>query len=171
MFFVVPDNGIICLMFPKEDFEAFAYDQLNKDFSFTELHESIGSIIYHIHREKLDDISIATTSYKVLNNIQAIVMPELIRGSVFYVDGFDNVIVNISKELFDEFVGDKQYIISFRQYKIGKLSKHYSDVPEGEALAMFNDAGYLEISMNKANAAGLLGLEYGSLVMVEVFGQ
>jgi len=36
-------------------------------------------------------------------------------------------------------------------------------------LAMFNDAGYLEIGMNRANAAGLLGLQYGSLVMVEVF--
>ena len=171
MFYIVPDNGIICLMFPEEDFEALAYDQLNKDFTFTELHESLGSIIYHIGRDKLSDISVATTSYKVLNNIQAIVMPELIRGSVFYVDGFDNVVVNISKELFHDFVGDKQYIISFRQYKIGALSKHYSDVPEGEVLAMFNDAGYLEISMNKANAAGLLGLEYGSLVMVEVFGQ
>jgi S-adenosylmethionine hydrolase len=49
------------------------------------------------------------------------------------------------------------------------LSKHYSEVPEGEVLAMFNDAGFLEISMNKANAAGLLGLAYGSLVMVETY--
>ena len=96
-------------------------------------------------------------------------MPNLIRGSVFYIDGFHNAVVNITKEVFDELVGDKLYLISFRQYKINLLSKHYSDVPEGEALAMFNDAGYLEIALNKANAAGLLGLEYGSLVMVEVF--
>ena len=81
----------------------------------------------------------------------------------------DNVVVNINKKLFDEFVGDKQFLISFRQHKIGSLSKHYSDVPEGEVLALFNDAGYLEISMNRANAAGLLGLAYGSLVMLEVF--
>jgi S-adenosylmethionine hydrolase len=85
------------------------------------------------------------------------------------VDGFDNVVINISKELFEEFVGNKRFLISFRQYKIDSLSQHYSDVPEGKVLAMFNDAGYLEIVMNRANAAGLLGLQYGSLVMVEVF--
>jgi len=71
--------------------------------------------------------------------------------------------------LFEEFVGNKRFLISFRQYKIDSLSQHNSDVPEGEVLAMFHDAGYLEIGMNRANAAGLLGLQYGRLVMVEVF--
>ncbi|MCB0742194.1 MAG: SAM-dependent chlorinase/fluorinase, partial [Chitinophagaceae bacterium] len=31
-------------------------------------------------------------------------------------------------------------------------------VPEGEKLALFNSAGYLEIAINKGNAAGLFGL-------------
>ena len=169
LFFIVPDNGLICLMFPDEDFEAFAFEHLTKTFTFLELHQSLGTIIQHIIDNQIEAISVKTNSYKVLNNIQAIVMPDLIRGSVFYIDGFDNVVVNINKKLFDEFVGDKQFLISFRQHKIGSLSKHYSDVPEGEVLALFNDAGYLEISMNRANAAGLLGLAYGSLVMLEVF--
>lgn len=168
-YYIVPDNGLICLMFPEEDFEAFAFEELVKDFSYAELHEAFGLMILHIAANSIDKITVPTTSYKVLNNIQAIVMPDLIRGSVFYVDGFDNVVVNISKALFDEFVGERAYVISFRQYKISQLSKHYSEVPEGEVLAMFNDAGYLEISMNKANAAGLLGLAYGSLVMVETY--
>ena len=156
-------------MFPEEDFEAFAFEELAKDFSYAELHKAFGLMILHIDGNTIDKITVQTTSYKVLNNIQAIVMPDLIRGSVFYVDGFDNVVVNISKALFDKFVGEKSYVISFRQYKISQLSKHYSEVPEGEVLAMFNDAGFLEISMNKANAAGLLGLAYGSLVMVETY--
>jgi len=32
-------------------------------------------------------------------------------------------------------------------------------VPEGEKLALFNSAGYLEIAINKGNAAGLFGLQ------------
>jgi S-adenosylmethionine hydrolase len=32
-------------------------------------------------------------------------------------------------------------------------------VPEGEKLALFNSAGYLEIAVNKGNAAGLFGLQ------------
>lgn len=168
-YFVLPDNGLICLMFPQEDFKAYVFEKLPKDFNFGQLHKAFEEIIEHIFNDNLTEVSVATSSYKVLNNIQAIVMPNLIRGSVFYIDGFHNAVVNITKEVFDDLVGDKLYLISFRQYKINLLSKHYSDVAEGEALAMFNDAGFLEIALNKANAAGLLGLEYGSLVMVEVF--
>jgi S-adenosylmethionine hydrolase len=42
---------------------------------------------------------------------------------------------------------------------IDRISDSYADVPEGEKLALFNSAGYLEIAINKGNAAGLLGLK------------
>lgn len=168
-FYVVPDNGLITLMFEKEDFEAYAYENLAKQFSYTELHMAIGEIIENIKNDSLASISVKTTSYRVLNNIQAIIMPNLIRASIFYIDSFRNAITNVSKEMFDEFVGDKTFLISFRGYKIDHICKHYNDVAEGESLALFNEAGYLEIAVNKSNAEGLLGLEYGQLVMVETF--
>ena len=42
---------------------------------------------------------------------------------------------------------------------IEKIADSYADVPEGEKLALFNSAGYLEIAINKGNAAGLFGLQ------------
>ena len=42
---------------------------------------------------------------------------------------------------------------------IQSISESYADVPEGEKLALFNSAGYLEIAINKGNAAGLFGLK------------
>ena len=42
---------------------------------------------------------------------------------------------------------------------IDKISETYADVNEGEKLALFNSAGYLEIAINKGNAAGLFGLQ------------
>ncbi len=42
---------------------------------------------------------------------------------------------------------------------ITSVSESYADVPEGEKLAIFNSAGYLEIAINKGNAAGLFGLK------------
>jgi hypothetical protein len=41
---------------------------------------------------------------------------------------------------------------------IERISDHYADVPEGEKLAFFNEAGYLEIAINKGYAASLFGL-------------
>jgi S-adenosyl-L-methionine hydrolase (adenosine-forming) len=38
------------------------------------------------------------------------------------------------------------------------LHTSYSDVQEGERLALFGSTGYLEIAMNKGKAASLLGL-------------
>jgi hypothetical protein len=40
-----------------------------------------------------------------------------------------------------------------------KISETYADVHESEKLAFFNSANYLEIAVNKGNAAGLFGLE------------
>jgi S-adenosylmethionine hydrolase len=42
---------------------------------------------------------------------------------------------------------------------ISQISETYADVPEGTKLALFNAAGYLEIAINKGNAAGLFGLQ------------
>jgi len=170
-YYIVPDNGLITLMFEEEDFEAYAYERLPKMFSFAELHQSIGEIVKEIANDNLESISVKTTSYKVLNNIQAIVMDNLIRASIFYIDGFRNAITNVRKETFDKFTEGKNFLISFRGYKIDTISKHYNDVSEGEALALFNEAGYLEIAVNKSNAEGLLGLEFGQLVMVESFAK
>ena len=70
--------------------------------------------------------------------------------------------------MFDAFVGNASFIVAIRQYKIKSISKHYSDVPEAEILALFNEVGLLEISMNLGNVAEMLGLQYGSLVTVEL---
>ena len=50
--------------------------------------------------------------------------------------------------------------ISFKRDEvIDRISDSYADVPEGEKLALFNSAAYLEIAINKGNAAGLFGLQ------------
>jgi S-adenosyl-L-methionine hydrolase (adenosine-forming) len=41
---------------------------------------------------------------------------------------------------------------------IDRISGSYADVPQGEKLVLFNSAGYMEIAINKGNAAGLFGL-------------
>jgi S-adenosyl-L-methionine hydrolase (adenosine-forming) len=42
---------------------------------------------------------------------------------------------------------------------IDRISETYADVNEGEKLALFNSASYLEVAINKGNAAGLFGLQ------------
>ena len=73
---------------------------------------------------------------------------------------FENVIVNITREEFEQRRKGRSFRIVFKRDEvIDKISETYADVGEGEKLALFNSAGYLEISIQKGNAAGLFGLQ------------
>ena len=55
----------------------------------------------------------------------------------------------------------KEYVEFHRDPGINPYlgGESYADVQPGEKLALFNSAGYLEIAINKGNAAGLFGLK------------
>jgi len=83
-----------------------------------------------------------------------------IEGQIIFIDNFENVIVNITRHEFEELRRGRGFKINFKRDEvIDHISETYADVPEGEKLALFNSAGYLEIAINKGNAAGLLGLK------------
>lgn len=83
-----------------------------------------------------------------------------IDGQIIFIDNFENVIVNITRHQFEELRKGRHFKITFKRDEvIDHISETYADVAEGEKLALFNSAGYLEIAINKGNAAGLLGLK------------
>jgi S-adenosyl-L-methionine hydrolase (adenosine-forming) len=83
-----------------------------------------------------------------------------IEGQIVFIDSFENVIVNITRRQFEEQRQGRRFRIVFKRDEIiDRISESYADVPEGEKLALFNSAGYLEIAINKGNAAGLFGLK------------
>lgn len=81
-------------------------------------------------------------------------------GQILFIDHFENIIVNITHEQFEEQRKGRSFKIIFkRDEMISTISETYANVKEGEKLALFNSAGYLEIAINKGNAAGLFGLQ------------
>ncbi len=107
--------------------------------------------------ETLGEIDIAI---KIKNPLKPMLGNNWIEGQIIFIDNFENVIVNISKEEFENHRKGRKFSIVFKRDEIiEKISETYADVPEGEKLAFFNSAGYLEIAINKGNAAGLFGLQ------------
>ena len=110
--------------------------------------------------KKLEAIGDATVSIQVKNPLRALLGNDYIEGQIIFIDNFENVIVNITKEEFEEQRRGRSFTIVFKRDEvIDKISETYADVTEGEKLALFNSAGYLEIAINKGNAAGLFGLQ------------
>jgi hypothetical protein len=89
-----------------------------------------------------------------------------ITGSVIHVDNFGNLITNIPKEAFDVLSKDKLFTIQVGSDKFRKIHTQYYQTDEGECFLLFNSLGLLEIGIYKGNAAELLGLEYGSSILI-----
>lgn len=113
-----------------------------------------------VEGESIKNIGEADFKYVQKNPLRPAVGEDWIDGQIIFIDNFENVIVNITRHEFEELRKGRHFKINFkRDEMIDHISETYSDVAEGEKLALFNSAGYLEIAINKGNAAGLLGLK------------
>ena len=83
-----------------------------------------------------------------------------IEGKIIHIDRFENVVLNITRDMFETARSGRNFYIQLRGGgHITRISETYADVPQGDRLALFNAAGYLELAVNKGNIAGLLGLQ------------
>lgn len=83
-----------------------------------------------------------------------------IEGQIIFIDKFENVVVNISKEEFDEYSQGRKFKIAFgRNQVISGIHDNYGSAPNEECIACFNSAGMLELSVRNGNIASLFGLQ------------
>lgn len=110
--------------------------------------------------ESIQKIGDPDPSYIEKNHLRPLLDNNWIEGQIIFIDNFENVIVNITREQFEEQRRGRSFRIVFKRDEvIDRISESYADVNPGEKLALFNSAGYLEIAINKGNAAGLFGLK------------
>ena len=117
--------------------------------------------IYELNNgKKPGDLGDDQVSIRVKNPLRPMQGTNWIEGQIIFIDNFENVIVNIHKDEFEEHRKGRHFKIVFKRDEvIDKISETYADANEGEKLALFNSSGYLEIAINKGNAAGLFGLQ------------
>lgn len=112
-----------------------------------------------LNGEPVQKIGIPDVVYNEKNPLRPTTGENWIEGQIIFIDNFENVIVNITQEQFETQRKGRRFKIVFkRDETIERISGSYADVPQGEKLVLFNSAGYMEIAINKGNAAGLFGL-------------
>ncbi|HYC40829.1 MAG TPA: SAM-dependent chlorinase/fluorinase [Chitinophagaceae bacterium] len=108
----------------------------------------------------MNSIGADANSFLEKHHLRPMLDNNWIEGQIIFIDNFGNVIVNITREQFEEQRRGRSFRVVFKRDEvIDRISETYADVAEGEKLALFNSAGYLEIAINKGNAAGLFGLK------------
>ncbi|MDB5000886.1 MAG: hypothetical protein JWR76_1963, partial [Mucilaginibacter sp.] len=169
-YFVGADNGIFSLMFDEEPDEIVEIN-IMQDLKF--LHFPLADIFVkaacHLaNGGTLAKIGLPVTSVENKMTLQPVIEKNLIKGAVIYIDSFQNVITNVTKEFFNRVQQGRRFILYFKRNEtITQLSWHYNEVPEGEKLCLFGISDHLEIAINKGNASGLLGLNLGDSVIID----
>ncbi len=184
-YFVSADNGILSMLIhkivPQKLVAINIHDRLPNDatdldvFVKVACHLAKGGLLNVIGKE--------IKAIKEVNELQAIVQENHIKGYVIYIDHLGNAVTNISKKMFLEMGKARPYEIKFKNKTIKTILPKYSDIGisekyplkyyEGEKLAIFNEAGFLEIAIFRSNpdtvgsASSLLGLSYRDVVSIE----
>ncbi len=156
------DNGLLTMILEEvpQKLVALVLDktqQKNTIYCTTVFANAFAALISGKNIEELGDGGI---SMQVKNPLRPLLGNNWIEGQIIFIDNFENVVVNIRREEFEEQRKGRSFKIVFKRDEvIDRMSETYADVNEGEKLALFNSAGYLEIAINKGNAAGLFGLQ------------
>jgi S-adenosyl-L-methionine hydrolase (adenosine-forming) len=156
------DNGLLTMILEEVPQKVVALPLDKTQQKNTIYCTSVFAKAFHqiITGRKLEQIGDATISMQVKNPLKPMLGNNWIEGQIIFIDNFENVIVNITKDDFEEQRKGRSFTIVFKRDEvIDRISETYADVAEGEKMALFNSAGYLEIAINKGNAAGLFGLQ------------
>ena len=166
-FFIGADNGIFSLVFPEKiekvvelNYQGTGTGEVNRVFA-----QAAAALV---EGKKLEEIGRPLDAIMERITFQPVVKSTQIVGSVIHVDNYENVITNITRELFEQVAKGRSFNLYFKRHDaITQLSWHYFDVPVGETLCLFNSAGYLEIAINLGKASSLLGLNIDDTVQIE----
>lgn len=186
-YFICPDNGLISMIAseinPTKIVEINIHDRIESSFPVLDVFVQVAS---HIARGgSLNVIGREIDTYKKIVEIKPKVNEQqtIISGGVIYIDNYGNVITNISKKQFNTIGKGRDYKVTARRYTFSKIYSRYNEIVDfsvtdkrqydGEKLAIFNSAGFLEIAIYRSNletvggASTLLGLEYRDTITIE----
>ncbi|RDI55048.1 SAM hydrolase/SAM-dependent halogenase family protein [Flavobacterium glaciei] len=185
-YFIASDNGILSMLsqkiVPQKIVAINIHDRLPSDaadmdvFVTVACHLAKGGLMNVIGKE--------INTIKQVTDLKAVLSADgnSINGHVIYIDHFGNVVTNISKKYFIEVAKGRPYEIVMKTKNIKTILPNYSAIAssdkypiksyEGEKLAIFNEAGFLEIAIFRSNpskvgsANSLLGLNYRDVINI-----
>ncbi|MDP5094172.1 MAG: SAM-dependent chlorinase/fluorinase [Polaribacter sp.] len=190
-FFVCPDNGSISMIVseiqPTKMVEINIHDRIESSFPVLDVFVNVACFIARggnltVIGKEIKEIKINTEIKPKVNQLQ-----NQIIGGILYVDNFGNLITNISRKMFLEIGKNRRFELSASKHKFTKIFNKYNEITgsegtnsslfDGDKLAIFNSADYLELAIFRSNlktvggASTLLGLEYRDRVTIEFFSE
>jgi len=168
-FFTGEDNGIFSLILGDDSMEIYKLN-ISGHSTLSEIHNEYLTVITSFLKGKPVN-QLGTSIHELIRSYhtQPTVDQSSIRGAVIFIDSFDNIISNISHDLFAGTAQGRPFTIFLRksEYDIRTISRSYTDVDAGEIVALFNREGYLKLAINHGKASSLLGMKLMDTIRIE----
>lgn len=165
--FIAPDNGLFALLF--DQLEEPVYSLPVPEASVFPIKDVFAQTVWYLTQgQKFEEFAEPITDMVQRITFQPVISPNRIRGAVIYIDQYENVISNISRELFERVGKNREFELYFKRHDpILKLSRNYFDVAVGETLCLINSAEYLELAINMGKASSMLGLKLEDTIQID----
>jgi S-adenosyl-L-methionine hydrolase (adenosine-forming) len=119
-------------------------------------HLSLGEELSQMGARIHDPVEMTLPSYLVIDGI--------LSGEITHIDNFGNLITNIRKQTLEDFLINANPVISVGSLELHGIGNTYSDVEEGEPLALINSSGLLEIAVNLGRASEYAGINKDEII-------
>lgn len=168
-YFIGPDNGLL-IPAARSIGEPVVYEITNKrlfnpDVSSTfhgrDIYAPAGA--YISKGMDICDVGILISDVVDLDLGEGKRNEDSLEGRVVFIDNFGNIVTNISSDLIDLQPGD---LIEFENRRV-VFRTSYGFSKEGEPLVLIGSHGYLEIAVNRGNAAGFFDKNQGDEIYIK----
>ncbi len=185
-FFISADNGILSILTQKTKPQKIYAINIHDRFPIeaTDIDVFVKVACHIAKGGNLNVIGKEIHSLKQITELQTTISEDgkTLKGFVSYIDHYGNAVTNISKKKFEEIQKGRSFEINFKNKNIKTIFAKYSDIGKSgnypmayyasSMLAVFNEAGFLEIAIFRSNPSGvgsansLLGLNYRDVVSI-----
>ena len=174
-YFVAPDNGVLSLVYENEPGVKVRHVTAEHYFLNPISNTFHGRDIFAPVAGWLSKTGQASSFGEEVNDYVRFSLPKpkasgnAVRGVVLRIDHFGNLMTNFPAEDVRQWTAPNGKIkIQVAGKEIHQLAQTYAQGAPGEPFGVLGSSGFLEISVNKGNAARLLGAQRGAEVIVEL---
>lgn len=173
-YFIGADNGIFTLLFneiPQKIYE-LSIPQDTGFFTFSTRDRFVKTAVHLALGNDIEELGAPRTELTTFINMQPQFNGNQLQARVMYIDNYENLFLNITSKEFRELGKDRSFTlyIKGKPEKIAMVHDAYGEVGEGEIVVLHSTTGYIEIAVNKGNAASLLGFRPDQIVIIEFNG-
>jgi len=163
-YFLAPNNGVLPLALGIDNlslWQCYEWDDAQK--TFKDWQEQCSLIARDLATKKPEELgfnSFALDPIKQKKMPAPVVADNWVDCQILHVAHNGNVVLNMQRDYFESLRNNRDFRIDLKGIGgINSLHRHIGQVNEGEVVCRFNKADFLEIAINGAAAAELLGLD------------